>query len=62
MRAMMTPEQFKKRWDSDEEGGGITFNDIANHYEMWGLGSRARTRPMEDVTTAVLKHAGIEED
>lgn len=25
----MTKAQFKKRWDSNEDGGGITFDDIA---------------------------------
>lgn len=26
----MTKEEFKVRWESNENGGGITFNDIAN--------------------------------
>lgn len=27
---IMTKEQFKKRWESDDRGGGITFNDVAD--------------------------------
>lgn len=33
----MTKAQFKKRWDSNEDGGGITFDDIARCAVEWGL-------------------------
>ena len=32
----MTPEEFKARWDSDEDGGGITYADIAACAIAWG--------------------------
>jgi len=34
----MTREEFKKRWESDEKGGGITNEDVANCYKDWELG------------------------
>lgn len=32
----MTKAQFKKYWDSNEDGGGITFDDIAQCAADWG--------------------------
>ncbi len=29
----MTKEEFKRRWESDENGGGITYEDIATCYD-----------------------------
>lgn len=33
----MTKQEFKVRWESDANGGGITFNDIANCAGSWGV-------------------------
>ncbi len=32
-----TKEEFKKMWESDENGGGITFDDIIECALEWGL-------------------------
>jgi hypothetical protein len=56
---MMTKEEFKRRWESDDEGGGITFNDIADCYTAWGMGGSPRTKRIDHVRYAVLTAAGI---
>ena len=33
----MTKEEFKKLWEADEDGSGITFDDIADSAKEWGL-------------------------
>lgn len=53
----MDKKEFKDRWESNDGGGGITFDDIAVHYVSWGLGSAPRTKPIGDVQFAVLKAA-----
>lgn len=53
----MTKEEFKTRWESDASGGGITFNDIADCAEAWGIISRPRSVPLYEVRYAVLKAA-----
>lgn len=32
-----TKEEFKKLWEANEEGSGITFEDIADCAKNWGL-------------------------
>jgi hypothetical protein len=55
----MKKEEFKKRWESDDTGGGITMDDVADCYVEWGLGTKPRIRPMDMVLYRVVKHAGI---
>ena len=57
----MTPEEFKKRWESNDNGGGITFDDMADCAKSWGLFSVPRTCNIENVRYAVLKKAGTED-
>lgn len=59
---VMTKEQFKKRWESDENGGGITNDDCADCYVAWGLGSKPRCKPINEVVSAVVKFAGVTEE
>lgn len=54
----MTKQEFKKRWEKDENGGGITFDDIADCAKAWGLFSIPRTSQIDKVLYAVLKAAG----
>jgi hypothetical protein len=54
----MTKDEFKKRWESDEDGGGITFNDAADCAVAWGLMTSPRTKPIHKVLYTVLKAAG----
>lgn len=55
----MTPTEFKTRWNSNDEGGGITFDDIANCAKAWGLYTQPRIRPMQEVVDAVLTKAEV---
>jgi len=54
----MTRAEFKKRWEGDSHGGGITFNDIADCAKSWGLFQRPKTAQINRVTFEVLKAAG----
>jgi len=53
----MTKEEFKARWESNDEGGGISFNDIADCAKAWGLFSTPKTSRIEWVRYLVLKSA-----
>jgi hypothetical protein len=55
---IMTKEEFKTRWESDDTGGGITYEDIANCGVAWGLFSRPKTSRIDVVRYQVLKAAG----
>ena len=54
----MTKEEFRRRWESGDDGGGITFDDIAECAKDWGLYSTPRIHDICDVRRAVLKAAG----
>ena len=58
MSKVMTKEEFKKRWESSYDGGGINLNDIADCAEAWGIASCPRTMPILLVRYLVLKAAG----
>lgn len=53
----MTKEEFKIRWESSDDGGGITFNDIANCAVNWDLIALPKLKPIDKVMYAVLKAA-----
>ncbi len=53
----MTKQEFKTRWESDDLGGGITFDDVAECYQNWGLGTFPRTKDTHQVLLAVLRAA-----
>lgn len=54
----MTKAEFKIRWESNDDGGGITFDDIAKCAVEWGINSRPKISPISKVVYAVLKAAG----
>lgn len=54
----MTRAEFAERWDSDDEGGGITMNEVADCAQAWGLYSTPRTHPMSTVLEAVVQASG----
>ena len=56
----MTKEEFKRRWESDERGGGITFEDVAECAKEWGLYKTPRIHDINEVLMAVLNAADIE--
>lgn len=53
-----TKEEFRQLWDADDDGSGITFNDIADCAKAWGLYSTPRIHPINAVKDAVIKAAG----
>jgi len=53
----MTKQEFKARWESDDIGGGIDFDDVADCAEAWGLFRRPRTSQINRVLYRVLKAA-----
>lgn len=57
----MKKEEFAKRWDSNEEGGGITYDDVANCAKEWGLFERPRTVNMEIVIKKVIEESGAKD-
>jgi len=57
MSCKMTKKQFKKRWESNYKGGGITFDDVAECCIAWGIASCPRIMSIEDVRYLVLKAA-----
>ena len=50
----MTKNQFKKRWESNDSGGGINFDDVAECAKAWGISSFPRTSRMDVVLYKVL--------
>lgn len=57
--AALTKAEFKARWNSGEDGGGITFDDIADCAKAWGLYPTPRIRPIDEVARAVLAAAEV---
>lgn len=55
----MTKEEFKKLWEANENGSGITFDDIADCAVAWGISPRPRTRPIDHIRYMVLKAANV---
>lgn len=53
----MTKQEFKNRWESSDDGGGITFDEIAKCAVEWGINSRPKTSSIHKVMYAVLKAA-----
>lgn len=53
----ITPEEFKRRWDSDARGGGITLFDVAQCARDWGLCQHPFEMPIERVLYRVLCYA-----
>ena len=56
-RSTMSREQFKERWESNDNGGGITFDDVADCAVSWGLFSCPRIHPINKVLYQVLVSA-----
>lgn len=54
----MTKNEFRKRWNSNDEGGGITYDDIAECAVKWGLYQTPKIHPMNQVKDKVLIAAG----
>lgn len=57
----MTKLQFKTRWESTDEGGGITFDEIAECAKLWGITSKPRIMLMDKILYEVLKVANTKD-
>jgi hypothetical protein len=57
----MTKQEFKARWEGDDSGGGINFDDIADCAKAWGLFRTPRTCRIDMVRYRVLEAAGVED-
>lgn len=57
----MTPEEFKTRWESGDDGGGITFDDIAECAIAWGIARTPRTCQIDVIRYRVLKAANTKD-
>lgn len=55
----MTKDEFKQRWESDDNGGGITFDDIAKCAIAWGLSRTPKTSRIDIVRYRVLVAANV---
>lgn len=55
-----TKEEFKRLWDGDDRGGGITYEDLADCSVAWGLYARPMINPIDQVKASVLEAAGCE--
>ena len=55
----MTKEEFKARWESDDDGGGISFLSIADCAVAWGISARPMTSRIDVIRYQVLKAAGV---
>ena len=59
--SVLSKEEFKVLWESNDLGGGITNNMVADCAEAWGLFSSPRTCQMDFVKYQVLKAAKTED-
>ena len=55
----MTKAEFKRLWDSGDDGGGITLDDIAECAKEWGLYHKPKTCQINKVFYDVLMAACV---
>ena len=56
-----TKTEFKKLWDSNDDGGGITYDDCADCAVAWGICSSPKTKPIGEIKDAVVRAAECED-
>lgn len=54
-----TKEKFIELWNKDKNGGGLTFDDVADCAKQWGLCSNPRIKVMDEILSLVLKECNI---
>ena len=57
----MTKKQFKKRWESNENGGGINFDEVAECAKAWDIAATPKIRPIDEILYKVLLAAGMKD-
>ena len=50
----MCKEEFKARWEWDDNGDGISFDDIADCAVAWGISARPKTSRIDVIRYRVL--------
>lgn len=55
---VMTKEEFKTRWESNDNGGGINYDDIADCAVAWGISRTPKVRRIDVIRYQVLVAAG----
>ena len=55
---VMTKAEFAERWEKDDNGDGITVDEVAECAVAWGLYHSPKIEPMDQVIAAVVKAAG----
>jgi hypothetical protein len=58
----MTKAEFRQRWESGPDGGGITNDDCADCAKAWGLFDTPRIHELSKVVDAVVKAACVTEE
>ena len=56
-----TKKEFKRLWESNDSGGGITVDDVADCAKAWNLFDRPKTCAMSHVLYAVLVAANVKD-
>ena len=54
-----TKEDFKRLWEANEYGSGITYDDIADCAKAWGISECPKIRPIDEIAYKVLKAAQV---
>ena len=54
-----TKEDFKRLWEANDNGSGITYDDIADCAKAWGISSRPKTCSIDEIAYKVLKAANV---
>lgn len=57
----MNKAEFKARWESSDNGGGITYKDIADCAKSWGISQTPFTCHIDRITYQVLLAAQVED-
>ena len=58
-RIVMTKKEFKELWESNDDGGGITFQDIADCAIEWGITASPYMSNRHGIRYSVLLDAGV---
>lgn len=58
----ISKEEFKRRWESGPDGGGITFDDIADCAKDWHICACPRIHNIYEIRDKVLAAAGTSMD
>ena len=55
----MTKKEFKELWESNDNAGGITFQDIADCAIEWDITTSPYMSSIDEIRYSVLLDAGV---